>query len=90
MQRYVVIAALLSMIVTPALAAELYVAQNPETKKCKIVEEKPDGKAMVMIGTGPYATKEEAKAARRASAECPKKEKKADEKPQTDQEETPN
>jgi hypothetical protein len=27
-----------------------------------------------MIGTAPYATKEEAKAAKKAAAECPKKE----------------
>ena len=89
MQKYVVVAALLSMVATPALAAEFYVAQDPTTKKCKIVEEKPDGKAMVMIGAGAYATEDEAKAARRAAAECPKK-KKADEKPQTDQEENSN
>jgi hypothetical protein len=89
MQKYV-IAAFLSMLATPAFAVEFYVAQNPETKKCKIVEEKPDGKTMVMIGTGSYATKDEAKAARRAAAECPKKEKKADQEPQANQEEKPN
>jgi hypothetical protein len=90
MQKYVVIAALLGMFVTPALAAEFYVAQDPSTKKCKIVEEKPDGKSMVMIGTASYATKDEAKAARRAAAECPKKEKKADREPQANQGENPN
>ena len=86
MSKYAVVAVGVFMIATPALAAEFYVALNPETKKCKIVEEKPDGKTMVMIGTGPYATKEEAKAARKAATECPKKEKKANDKPQTDQE----
>jgi hypothetical protein len=90
MQKHVVIAALLSMLATPAIAAEFYVAQDPATKKCKIVEETPDGKTMVMIGTAAYATKEQAKAARRAAAECPKKEKKADQEPQTNQEEKPN
>jgi hypothetical protein len=90
MQKFVVAAALLSLFVTPAAAAEFYVAQDPATKKCKIVEEKPDGKTMVMIGAGAYATKDEAKAARRAAAECPKKEKKADQESQTNQEEKPN
>ena len=70
MQKYVVVAALLSMVATPALAAEFYVAQDPTTKKCKVVEEKPDGKTSVMIGTASYATKEEARAAKKASAEC--------------------
>jgi len=32
-----------------------------------------EGATLVMIGTETYATKEEAKAARRAIAECPKK-----------------
>jgi hypothetical protein len=70
MQKYVVVAALLSMLVTPALAAEFYVAQDPSTKKCKVVEEKPDGKSMVMIGTASYATKDEARDAKKAAAEC--------------------
>ena len=74
MQKYVVIAAILTTFVTPALAAEFYLAQDPSTKKCKIVEAKPDGQTMVMIGAEPYATKGEAKAARKASAECKKKE----------------
>jgi hypothetical protein len=73
MHKYVAAAALLSLIVTPALAAEYYVAQDPTTKKCKIVEERPDGQAMIMIGTTSYATKDEAKAARKASTECKKK-----------------
>jgi hypothetical protein len=84
MQKYVAIAAVLSMLATPAIAAEFYVAQDPATKDCKIVEAKPDGKTLVMIGTAAYTTKKEAKAARRAAAECPKKE--ADQETQTNQE----
>lgn len=90
MQKYLVVAALLSLFATPVLAAEFYVAQDPTTKKCKVVEEKPDGKSMVTIGAGAYATRDEAKAAKRAAAECPKKEKKADQESQTNQEENPN
>ena len=73
MPKYVVIAALLIAVATPALAAEYYISQDPETKRCRIVEEKPDGQTRVMVGTAPYATKEEAKAARTASADCKKK-----------------
>ena len=89
MRNYIVVAAVLCLVTSPAIAAEFYVAQDPSTKKCKIVEEKPDGNAMVMIGTEAYATKDEAKAARRAAAECPKKEKKADQESQS-QDEKPN
>ena len=74
MSKHIVVAALLIAIATPALAAEFYVAQDPQTKKCKIVTEKPDGKTMVMIGTTSYATKLDAKTAKNAAAECPKKE----------------
>jgi hypothetical protein len=73
MSKRVVVAAVLIAMATPALAAEFYVAQDPESKRCKIVEEKPDGQSMIMIGTKAYATKEEAKAAKKAAAECPKK-----------------
>ena len=72
MPRYVFIAAVLTTFATPALAAEFYIARDPTTQKCKIVETKPDGKTMVMVGTEPYATKEAAKSAKQASAECGK------------------
>jgi hypothetical protein len=74
MSKRIVLAAVLIAIATPALAEEFYVGQEPETKRCKIVTEKPDGQSMVMIGTDAYATKEEAKAAKKAAAECVKKE----------------
>jgi hypothetical protein len=73
MPKYVVTAALLIAVATPALAAEFYVGQDPTTKKCSVVTEKPDGQTMVMIGTQPYATRPEAKAAKKAAAECKKK-----------------
>jgi hypothetical protein len=74
MSKRIVVAAVLIAIATPALAEEFYVGQEPETKRCKIVTEKPDGQTMIMIGTDAYATKEEAKAAKKAAAECVKKE----------------
>lgn len=64
---------------TPALAAEYYVVVETNPKdpwdKCHIEEIKPDGQTMVMVGEGPYATKEEAKKARKAAPECKKPEK---------------
>jgi hypothetical protein len=76
MKTYLVVAGLLTFVVSPALAAtEFYVAQDPATKKCEIVKTKPDGKTKIMIGTTSYATKEEAKAARSKTTaeECPHK-----------------
>jgi hypothetical protein len=70
---YLVAAGLLVFVTSPVLAAEFYVAQDPSTKECTIEETKPDGTTMIMIGKASYATKKEAKEARRAAAECPKK-----------------
>ena len=73
MQKIMVVAGLLMSVVSPALAAEFYLAQDPSTKKCKILDAKPDGTTMIMLGTSSYATREEAKAAKKTFAECPKK-----------------
>ena len=74
MSKRIAIAAVLIAIATPALAEEFYVGQDPESKRCKVVTEKPDGQRMIMIGTESYATWEAAKAAKKAAAECLKKE----------------
>ena len=73
MPKYVVVVALLITVATPALAAEFYVVQDPTTKRCNVVSEKPDGKTWVMVGTEVYGTKEEAKAAKKANPDCKKK-----------------
>jgi len=73
MKKYVVAAVMLAAFTAPALAADYYVVQDPTTKKCKIETTKPDGQSMVMIGEAPYATKDDAKAAKAASADCAKK-----------------
>jgi len=75
MRKYVVAAALLTSFTFPALAAEYYVAQDPKTKKCTVVDTKPDGQTLVMVGTTSYANKEDAKAAKKAAVECKKEEK---------------
>ena len=61
---------------TPVLAAEFWVSQDPETKKCKIRDQMPDGKTRVMIGATSYPTRDEAKAARSVAVDagqCAKK-----------------
>lgn len=73
--RYLVVSAALIAVATPALAAEFYVVKDPATGKCAVATEKPDGTKLVMIGTQAYPTKEEAKTAKKASADCPKKKK---------------
>jgi hypothetical protein len=34
--------------------ADYYLAQDPTTKQCKIVDVKPDGVTMIMVGTSSY------------------------------------
>jgi hypothetical protein len=73
MTKYVVVAAMLTAFTTPVMAAEHYLVQDLTKKKCRIVETKPDGETLVMVGTGPYATREEAIAAKKAAADCERK-----------------
>ena len=75
MKGYIVLVGLLTFVVSSAFAEEFWVAQDPATKKCGIVNQKPDGATKIMIGTTSYATKEEAMAARLKSTaeECPHK-----------------
>ena len=56
MKAYLVFVGVVTFIVSPALAKEFWVAKDPETKKCEIVKEKPDGQTKIMIGTLSYAT----------------------------------
>ena len=74
MLKYIAVALLLA-VSSPALAAEFYVAKDTSTQVCEITEKKPDGTKLVMVGTKAYATKDEAKAARKAAkqaGECKK------------------
>jgi hypothetical protein len=52
---------------SPALAAEFYLVQTVADKTCSIEQKQPDGKTMVMVGTASYASKEDAKAAKKAA-----------------------
>jgi hypothetical protein len=73
MKRALLAAALLALQITPTIASEFYVAHNVSTKKCKVVDVKPDGEKWVMVGNTSYASLSEAKAAKRQATECPKK-----------------
>jgi septal ring-binding cell division protein DamX len=74
--RHLVAGAMLLALSSPALAAEFYVVMEVNPKdpwdKCRVAETKPDGTTMVMVGEGPYATREEAKQAQKKAPECAK------------------
>ena len=60
--RILIAAGLLAAIATPSLAAEFFIVQDARTKKCQIVDVRPSGPDMVVVGpTGQiYATRDEA------------------------------
>lgn len=73
MTRSLIIAALILASISSAFSAETYyVAKDQTTNKCKIVKSKPKNEKLILIGTDSYASKDEAKAARKAAAECKK------------------
>ena len=49
MKKLLAVAALLTMA-TPALAADFYIVQEPTTKRCTIVEQRPAPGAGIVIG----------------------------------------
>jgi hypothetical protein len=62
-----------ALVFSTTAFAEFYVAKDPTTNKCHISDKKPDGTTEIMVGAGSYATREEAKAARKTAADCPKR-----------------
>jgi hypothetical protein len=72
MIRKLVMAGLaLAALSAPAFAAtDYYVAKNATTRKCEIVQNKPDGKIWMQVGTHDFATKSAAEVAMKAAAEC--------------------
>jgi hypothetical protein len=70
-RRSVIALATLSIFTLPAFSAtEYWVAKNATTKKCEVVEKKPDGKTMMEVGKSGHKTKAEAEKAMKAAAEC--------------------
>ena len=53
MQKYLIAGLLVAGMVSPAFAAEFYVAQSATTHKCSVTAKKPDGKSMMLISNGP-------------------------------------
>ena len=60
MKKYLIAGLLVAGFVTPALAAEYYVAQDSSSHKCSVVSKKPDGTKQIMLGTDGFKTKSEA------------------------------
>jgi hypothetical protein len=74
MHKYVNAAVFIALTSTSCLAAEeFYVAKDAKTKNCGIDTTKPDGTTKIMIGTSSYATRDEAKTAKKVAPECAKK-----------------
>jgi hypothetical protein len=62
---------LLAAFAAPAAAAEFYVVQNSGSKKCTIVEQKPVGQTMVVVGDGKvFTTRAEAESAMKTITVC--------------------
>ena len=53
MQSRLIAVSLVVFIATPALA-DYYLAQDPTTKQCVIVDTKPDGISLLMVGKSSY------------------------------------
>lgn len=70
MQKYAMAAALVFALATPALAAQFYVAQDPATKQCQVLNARPDGTTMKMVGSGAYKSQAEAEQAIQNLSEC--------------------
>jgi hypothetical protein len=71
-RKYLLAGAGVLALTAPALAAEFYVAQSPADMRCTVVETKPDGTMMMMVGDTSYKSKEEAEKAMAAATECKK------------------
>jgi len=57
-------------VVVPAFAAEYYVVQNPTTKRCTIVEQRPAAGAGVVIGDRFFGVRAEAESHMKTTKVC--------------------
>lgn len=62
--------AAVALFATPAIAAEFYIVQEPTTKRCTIVEQKPAGGASIVVGTGVFGARVEAENAMKTTKVC--------------------
>jgi len=68
MRSYLLGAALLGVLTAPALAEDFYIVQNPTTKQCTIVTEKPT--TTTGVGSTTYTTRTEAQNALKTTEVC--------------------
>ena len=68
--KYLILAGLLTLLVSPAYAAEYYVIKVQPSGTCRIVDHKPNQPSDTIIGTSPYATEDAAKKAKKTATEC--------------------
>ena len=62
--KYLLGTALTLALVTPALSAEFYIVQEPSTKRCTIVSERPTSSSVTIMGNGKvYTSRQEAETA---------------------------
>ena len=62
-------AALAAFVITPSLA-DYYIIQEPTTKRCRIVEERPAPSVGVIIGGAGFGVRTEAESRMRTVEEC--------------------
>ena len=71
-RKMILAGAAIAVLSIPAMAddAAFFVAKDAATKKCAVMDKKPDEKAAMMVGKDSYKTKEDAAAAMAAAADC--------------------
>jgi hypothetical protein len=74
-RKYLIGAALLACLATPALAqSSFYVVQDTATKKCTVVSQKPTTTTTTVVGDGKvYTTQTEAETAMKSVTVCQSK-----------------
>jgi hypothetical protein len=70
MRTYLIGAGLLLSLTAPALAEEFYIVQNPTTKKCTIITERPTTTTTTVVGGTTYTTRTEAQNSLKTTEVC--------------------
>jgi hypothetical protein len=68
MKKLIVVTGLFALV-TPAMADEYYIVQNPTTRHCTIVEKRPEPSAGLVIGI-PFGVRVEAESRMKTVKEC--------------------
>jgi hypothetical protein len=61
--KYALGAMLTVALITPALSQQFYIVQNPSTKQCTVVEEKPTDTSVTVMGNRVFTSRSEAQSA---------------------------